>query len=51
MREFLLPYYQQLIANVTARQIDRARHLYVQIDTDGFADPAIPLYREASAWT
>lgn len=46
MREFLLPYYRQLIANVKARQLDRSRHLYVQIDTDGFAPPVIPLYRE-----
>ncbi|HQK96345.1 MAG TPA: uroporphyrinogen decarboxylase family protein [Armatimonadota bacterium] len=45
MREFLIPYYQQLIANIKARQIDRSRHLYVQIDTDGFAPPAIPVYR------
>ena len=47
MREFLLPYYQQLVANAKSRQIDRNRHLYVQIDTDGFADPVIPLYRES----
>ena len=47
MKEFLFPYYQQLIANAKARQLDRSRHLYVQIDTDGFADPVIPLYREA----
>jgi uroporphyrinogen decarboxylase len=47
MKEFLLPYYQQLIANLRARQIDRDRHLYVQIDTDGFADPVIPIYRES----
>ncbi|MCX7934183.1 MAG: hypothetical protein N3A66_02865 [Planctomycetota bacterium] len=47
MREFILPYYQQLIANLRHRQIDRSRHLYVQIDTDGFADPVIPVYREA----
>jgi uroporphyrinogen decarboxylase len=46
MREFLFPYYQQLIANVKARQIDRARHLYIQIDTDGFANPVIPVYQE-----
>jgi len=46
MREFLIPYYQQLIANIKARQIDRGRHLYVQIDTDGFAPPTIPVYRE-----
>jgi hypothetical protein len=47
MQAFLIPYYQQLITNLKARQIDRARHLYVQIDTDGFADPVIPLYRES----
>ncbi|MHB0858358.1 MAG: uroporphyrinogen decarboxylase family protein [Anaerolineae bacterium] len=46
MREFLLPYYQQLLANVRTRQIDRGRHLYLQIDTDGYAVPVIPLYRE-----
>ena len=47
MREFLFPYYRQLIANVKARQIDRSRHLYVQIDTDGFSDPIVELYRDA----
>jgi len=47
MEEFLFPYYQQLIANIKARQLDPTRHLYVQVDTDGFADPVIPLYREA----
>ena len=47
MEEFLFPYYQQLTANIKARQLDPARHLYVQVDTDGFADPVIPLYREA----
>ncbi len=47
MKEFLFPYYQQLIANVKARQIDKPRHLYVQIDTDGYAVPTIPLYIEA----
>jgi hypothetical protein len=46
MREFLLPYYQQLIRNLKARQIDPTRHLYVQIDTDGFAPPTIPVYGE-----
>ena len=28
------------------RQIDRTRHLYLQIDTDGRAIDVIPLYRE-----
>ncbi len=44
MKEFLFPYYQQLIANTKARQMDKTRHLYVQIDTDGYAVPVIPLY-------
>ncbi len=47
MREFLFPYYQHLIENVRRRQIDRARHLYVHVDTDGFAVPVIPLYQDA----
>lgn len=46
MREFLLPYYRQLITNIKARQIDRSRHLFFQIDTDGFANPTIPVYQE-----
>jgi hypothetical protein len=47
MKEFLLPYYQQLIANLRPRQIDRARHLHVQIDTDGDCRPTIDIYRDA----
>ena len=47
MREFLLPYYEQLIANLRTRQIDKTRHLYVQIDTDGDLRPAIPIYQES----
>lgn len=46
MKKFLLPYYQQIITNLKRRQLDPARHLYVQIDTDGFADPVIPVYRD-----
>jgi uroporphyrinogen decarboxylase len=46
MREFLFPYYQQLIANIRSRQLDPARHLYIQIDTDGFSVPVIPVYGE-----
>ena len=46
MREFLFPYYAQLLKNTKARQIDQARHLYFQVDTDGFAAPVIPLYME-----
>lgn len=46
MREFLLPYYQQLIRNIRARQLDRARHLFVHVDTDGYAPAVIPIYQE-----
>lgn len=45
MREFLIPYYQQLINNLKRCQIDKDRHLYVQIDTDGFANPVIEIYQ------
>ncbi len=47
MKEFLLPYYQQLITNLKNRQLDKKRKLYVQIDTDGWAVPSIDVYREA----
>jgi uroporphyrinogen decarboxylase len=47
VRAFIFPYYQQLVANIKSRQLDRSRHLYVQVDTDGDCRPAIPLYREA----
>jgi uroporphyrinogen decarboxylase len=47
MAEFLFPYYQQLVDGLKARQRDRDRHLYVHIDTDGYAVPVIPLYQEA----
>ncbi|MHC4502416.1 MAG: uroporphyrinogen decarboxylase family protein [Planctomycetota bacterium] len=46
MREFLLPYYQQVITGLKSRQIDSSRHLHVHVDTDGWAVPTIPLYRE-----
>lgn len=46
MRQFIMPYYEQLAQNIRRRQIDRTRHLYVQVDTDGYAVPVIPLYRE-----
>ena len=47
MREFLLPYYEPLVANVTSRQLDPNRHMYVQVDTDGDALPVLPIYRES----
>jgi hypothetical protein len=46
MREFLFPYYQEVISSIKARQIDTTRHLYFQVDTDGWSTPTIPVYRE-----
>ena len=46
IREFLFPYYQQLITNIKSRQIDPNRHLYFHVDTDGYATPVISLYQE-----
>ncbi|MDO5444650.1 MAG: uroporphyrinogen decarboxylase family protein [Eubacteriales bacterium] len=45
MREFLFPYYQQLITNIRSRQIDKERLLGFQVDTDGYSIPVIELYR------
>jgi uroporphyrinogen decarboxylase len=46
IREFLFPYYRQLVENIKARQIDRGRHLFFHLDTDGYAPAVIPLYQE-----
>lgn len=46
MREFLFPYYQQLIENMKKRQPDQSKHMFIQIDTDGFAEHAIDIYKE-----
>jgi uroporphyrinogen decarboxylase len=46
MRAFLFPYYQQLITNIKSRQLDKNRHLYIQIDTDGDCRPVIDVYKE-----
>ena len=46
VREYFFPYYKQLIANIKARQIDRDRRLFIQIDTDGRAESVIDLYLE-----
>ena len=32
MREFLFPYYQQLIAGIRSRQKDKTRKLFIQVD-------------------
>jgi len=44
IREFLFPYYQQLIANMRRRQPGHTLH--IQVDTDGRAMDVIDLYRE-----
>ena len=46
MLEFLFPYYQKLISNIKSRQLDKDRHLYVQVDTDGFATSVIQIYQK-----
>ena len=46
IREFLLPYYQQLITNMRSRRLDKSRPIRLQVDTDGFSDTVIDLYRE-----
>jgi len=44
IREFLFPYYQELIARLRRRQLDGSRTLYIHVDTDGYAVPVIELY-------
>ena len=46
IREFLFPYYKQLLYNIKSRQLDKTRVLHFQVDTDGFSDLIIPLYQE-----
>ncbi len=46
IREFLFPYYQQLIINMKARSRDPQRKLHVQLATDGCLPAVIDLYRE-----
>jgi len=46
IKEFLFPYYQQLISNAKARQAKDGRKIYIQLDTDGDCRPVIDLYRE-----
>lgn len=45
MKEFLLPYYQQLYTNVKRRNPDQNRKLHFQIDTDGYCGDVIPIYQ------
>ena len=46
IREFLFPYYQQLLTNCRRRQLDKNRALRFQVDTDGKATDVIDLYSE-----
>ncbi len=46
IREFLFPYYGQLLDNIRGRQSDKSRHLFFQLDTDGRSTAVIDLYRE-----
>jgi hypothetical protein len=46
MREFLFPYYQQLISNIKSRQLEPGHQLHFFLDTDGYAVSVIPLYQE-----
>ncbi len=45
MKEFLLPYYQQLYTNMKRRNIDQSRTLHFQIDTDGNCGDVIDIYK------
>ena len=45
IKEFLLPYYQQLLTNMKRRRLDPHRPIGFQVDTDGFCEPVIDLYR------
>ena len=47
IKEFLFPYYQQLVINIKTRQLDQSRHLYVELDTDGYAPSVFDLYIDA----
>jgi len=46
IRAFLFPYYSQLISSIRSRQLDPSRHLFVHLDTDGYAPSVILLYQE-----
>lgn len=47
IKQFLMPYYEQLIANARARRLDKSRPLRYHVGSDGFFDPVIDLYRAA----
>ena len=45
MREFLFPYYQELLSRIRDRQPEQ-RELYIQLDTDGRCESVMDLYIE-----
>lgn len=47
IREFLFPYYQQLVNNARARQRLSPRRLFVHLATDGDLRGVLPLYMDA----
>lgn len=51
IRVFLLPYYQQLLANIRGRQRDRSRPLYIQLDSDGDCRGILELYQREAGFT
>ena len=44
IKEFLMPYYQQMLQNLKRRQKDKSKKLFIQVDTDGYAPSVIDLY-------
>lgn len=46
IREFLFPYYRQLLQNIRSRQKDKNRTLHFNLDSDGYCIPIITLYRD-----
>jgi uroporphyrinogen-III decarboxylase len=46
IKEFLFPYYAQLIQNIKKRQIDKNKTLHFHVDTDGYCLSVIDLYRK-----
>ena len=45
IKEFLFPYYQQLIENIKKRQLNKNKKLNIQLDTDGYSVAVIDLYK------
>ena len=46
IKEFLFPYYQQLLTNIKKRNKDKTKGFYFQLDTDGKCETVIDLYKE-----